>query len=283
MSGAVGLLVWLQVWSVVPAQATIGDTVVLERDIEVADPSARLQLTPIEPSPLMEPLAPPRIIGGTGGFVAQYVVAVFEPGNHEVQMPDLELVYPNGTVESRVGGEAYLVVTSVLPAGDSLPPPRASRDPIPRYVAQPALAMLLVSGVLVLSIGWGVLRRRPARRPAWAAAQEAEPELPVSRWIAAGEPRAVATLTAHHVRESVRRRIPDADPSLDLESWLRVVQTQRPDWPLRELSEIMHALERACFAPAIPSDVIALTEDAAVLQETIDKLETTTLNEEAET
>jgi hypothetical protein len=282
MNAAAGFLVLMQVWSVVPAQVTIGDTVVLERDIEVADPGARLQLTPIEPSPLMEPLAPPRIIGGAGGFVARYVVAMFEPGSHEVRMPDPELVYPDGRVETRVGGAAYVTVTSVLPDSDSLPPPKESREPVPRYVAQPVLAMLLVSGVLALSIAWGLVRRRPARRPAWAAAEVEEPEVAVSRWIAAGEPRAVATFTAHRIREATRRRIPEANPSLDLETWLRVVQTHRPDWPLRELSEIMRALERACFAPAIPSDVIALADDASVLEETIDKLETVARDVEAE-
>lgn len=38
----------------------------------------------------------------------------------------------------------------------------------------------------------------------------------------------------------------------------------------RELGDVMRALERASFAPAIPSDVIALADEAEVLAQSLD-------------
>jgi hypothetical protein len=273
MSAMVGTLILMQAWAVTPAQPMVGDTVTIERDVAVADPAARLRLVPIESSELIEPLTTPEAAGGTGGFVARYVVALFESGDHAIAMPDLELVYPDGRVETRVGGAALVTVVSVLPAEDSLPPPRPSREPIPTNALRVNPAIFLVAGVLMLSLGWGVVRRRSQERPSWAVSSQAGDDVPVLRWIAAGEPRAVATVTMHGMRERIRQYVPEAEPSLDLENWLRTVEAQRPLWPLRELSEIMRALERASYAPAIPSDVIALADEAQVLGQAVESAE----------
>lgn len=274
MNAVVGTLLLVQVWSVAPTPSTIGDTVVLEREIAVADPTASLRLAPIEGSLLVEPLAGPEAITASDGFIVRYVVALFETGDHTIPMPDIELVYPTGRLETRVGGEAFVTVLSVLPQGESLPAPRASREPIPRNVLRTAPAILLVMGVVALTVGWGLVRRRSRLRPVWAGVGKGgEDASPVSRWIAAGEPRAVATVTTHEVRVRVQQYVPEADPSLDLEDWLHTVEAHRPDWPLRELSEVMQALERASFAPAIPSDVIALTDEAQVIVQTIEESE----------
>ena len=274
MNAVVGTLLLVQVWSVAPTPSTIGDTVVLEREIAVADPTASLRLAPIEGSLLVEPLAGPEAITASDGFIVRYVVALFETGDHTIPMPDIELVYPTGRLETRVGGEAFVTVLSVLPQGESLPAPRASREPIPRNVLRTAPAILLVMGVVALTVGWGLMRRRSRARPVWAGVGKGgEDASPVSRWIAAGEPRAVATVTTHEVRVRVQQYVPEAEPSLDLEDWLHTVEAHRPDWPLRELSEVMQALERASFAPAIPSDVIALTDEAQVIVQTIEESE----------
>lgn len=282
MNTVIGTLLLVQVWSVSPTPSTIGDTVVLERDIAVADPTANLRLAPIEGSRLVEPLAGPEAITASDGFIVRYVVALFETGDHTIPMPDIELVYPTGRLETRLGGEAFVTVLSVLPQGESLPAPRASREPIPRSVFWTAPAILLVVGVVLLTVGWGLMRRRSRVRPVWAdVGKGGEDGCPaVSRWIAAGEPRAVATVTTHEVRVRVQQYVPEADPSLDLEDWLHTVKAHRPDWPLRELSEVMQALERASFAPAIPSDVIALTDEAQVIVQTIEESES--VSEEAE-
>ncbi len=274
MSTVIGALLLVQGWVVEPQQPTIGDTVVLEREVAVADPTARLRLTPLAGSPSVEPLARPEVISGAGGFVARYLVALFETGEHAVAMPTLELVYPNGRVETRVGGEAVVTVVSVLPEGDSLPPPRVSREPIPRDVYRAAPAVLLLTGILVAAIGWGVLRRRPGARPPWSGPADGGEDVQVSRWIAAGEPRAVATVSMHRMREQIRAYVAEAEPSLDLDAWLRTVQEHRSEWPVRELGEVMRALERASYAPAIPSDVIALADETQVLLQAIAEAET---------
>ncbi len=274
MNTVISALLLVQGWVVIPEQPTIGDTVVLEREVVVADPSARLRLTPLEASPFVEPLARPEVISGAGGFVARYLVALFETGEHAVAMPALELVYPNGRVETRAGGEAVITVLSVLPEGDSLPAPSVSREPIPRDVYRAVPAALLLTGILVAAVGWGVVRRRPGRRPTWSGPAAAGEGVPVSRWIAAGEPRAVATVSMHRMREQIRMYVADAEPSLDLEAWLRIVEEHHSEWPVRELGEVMRALERASYAPAIPSDVIALADETEVLLQAIAEAET---------
>ena len=93
---------------------------------------------------------------------------------------------------------------------------------------------------------------------------------PVMRWIAAGEHRAVATVTMYRVRDRVAQLVPQAGQSLHIEEWLNVLRTHRPHWPLRELGDVMRTLERASFAPAIPSDVIALADEAEVLVQSLE-------------
>jgi len=275
MNAVLCTLALMQAWTVTPPQPMIGDTVTIERDVEVADPAARLRLAPLDVSELLEPLTAPEAVAGAGGFVARYVVALFEAGDRAIPMPDLELIYPDGRVETRVGGEALVTVVSVLPAEDSLPPPRPSRMPIPRSAVRSYRAVLLAAGVLLFMVGWGVMRRRSRDRPSWNVDGQAEEDVPVSRWIAAGEPRAVATVTMSALRERFRHYVPEAEPSLDLESWLRTVEAHRPNWPLRELSEVMRALERASYAPAIPSDVFALADEAQVIAQAVESVETT--------
>jgi hypothetical protein len=46
---------------------------------------------------------------------------------------------------------------------------------------------------------------------------------------------------------------------------MTVLRLRRPSWPLGELEELLHALERARFAPAVPDDVLILEEHATAL------------------
>ncbi|MCZ6917470.1 MAG: hypothetical protein O7I93_11880 [Gemmatimonadetes bacterium] len=253
------------VWEATPAVATVGDTVWLERALVVTDPAARVRLGPLEASDLLEPLRLPEVVNGPTGLVARYTVALFEPGDHVIELPDVQLVYDDGRVETLVGGAAFVQVMSVLPDADSLPPPRASRAPIAQPMSRALPATLLIAGVLACTVGWGVARWRPRPRPEWTVTEDAPEEIPLSRWIAAGEPRAVATVTMNRVRGEILQYVPEAGPSLDLDKWLGVVRASRPEWPLRDLTDVARALERASFAPAIPSDVIALVDEAHVL------------------
>ena len=51
------------------------------------------------------------------------------------------------------------------------------------------------------------------------------------------------------------------------------MSASRPEWPLGDLADVARALERASFAPAIPSDVIALADEAHVLLGSLDVIE----------
>ena len=261
-------------WGVAPEAPTVGDTVVVERELLVADPAASVRLAPLEPSELVEPLHDPEVIDGPGGFIARYTVALFAEGEHAIPMPDVELVYPDGRVETVVGGAALVIVQSVLPEGDSLPPARASRPPLERPVTQTLPAALLVGGVVLVWLGWGMARWRSRPRPAWEPTADSEAEAPLPRWIAAGEPRAVATVTMHRLRDHVAQLVPEADRSLTVDEWLQVVEASHPSWPIGDLSEVMRALERASFAPAFPSDVIALSDEADLLLQSLETAET---------
>lgn len=269
------LMMQASVWEATPDVVTVGDTVWLERGLVVRDPSAQVRLGTLEASEVLEPLGPPEVVHGPGGLVARYAVALFEAGDQTIPLPDVQLVYDDGRVETLVGGAAFVRVVSVLPAEaeDSLPPPRASRDPVSQPMSRVLPATLLVVLVLVVTVGWGVQRRHPRTRPTWTLSEVAPEEVPLSRWIAAGEPRAVATVTMNRLRGEILRYVPDAGPSLELDRWLDTVRTARPEWPLRELTDVTRALERASFAPAIPSDVIALADEAHVLLNSLAALE----------
>ena len=270
---AASLLVWqVASWHADPSRATVGDTVVLEREVVVADPAASLHLQPLAASELLESLEAPQLVRAADGFVARYTLAVFQPGEHTIEMPDLELVYPDGRTETLVGGPAFLTVSSVLPESDSLPPPRAFRPPVMRNVTRTLPTALLVMSVVALTTVWGAVRRRSQPRPGWEKVDDAD-DPPLLRWIAAGEHRAVATVAMHRVRNGVARLLPQAGQSLHIEEWLQVIETQRPDWPRRELGDVMRTLERASFAPAIPSDVIALADEAEMLLQSLEPKE----------
>ena len=273
-AAAVMLLQAAVVWQVVPGDATVGDTVVVEREVIVGDPAANMLLGAMESSHLVEPLRVPEAFRTADGFIARYTLAVFEPGEHTIAMPDVELEYPDGRRETLVGGTAFVTVMSVLPFGDSLPPPppRGARIPVVRNITRTMPAALLVTSVVVTIAVWGAARVRSHPRPAWervgGSGEHDQP--PVMRWIAAGEHRAVAAVTMHRVRDRVAQLVPQAGQSLHIEEWLEVLRMHRPNWPLGELGDVMRTLERASFAPAIPSDVIALADAAEVLAQSLE-------------
>jgi hypothetical protein len=89
--------------------------------------------------------------------------------------------------------------------------------------------------------------------------------VPVERWVAAGELRAVAAAAGETLRSTLARVAPEADRSLEAEGAIRVLERTRPDWPLRELADVLRALERATFAPAVGEDVMGVARRADAL------------------
>lgn len=260
-------------WQATPRAVTVGDTVIAERILPAPDPSAQIRLGPLAPSDVFAPLRAPTV-ERRGGVRAQYLLAVFEPGTHQIAMPDIELVYPDGRLETIPGGVVTVRVGSLLPAGDSLPPPRPVREPVMRRVVHAAPAVWLAAGVLLLFVAWGWWRRRAEPRPAWAVAETPSEAFDLPLWLSAGEPRAVATVTLHRLRSHVAGILGRDDHALDIEGWLREVRHARPVWPLDECREVARSLERASFAAAVPIDMIALADETEMLLRRIDEIET---------
>ncbi len=261
----IGLLLALlqaPVWSVEPGgAATVGDTVRLVRRLS-APPDVQVRLRPLSSSPLLEPLSAPRAAYAEGALTILYTVAFFEAGSHTLPMPDAELLYTDGRVEAVPGGLASVTITSVLPADDPPPPPLPARATLERHLTSPAPLAGLVLVVLVLAVLGGALWRRAGPRPPRGAAAARRPAPPIERWIAAGEPRAVAAVTADHLRERLAAAVPVAGRHLDTDECLDALRAADRQLPLRELSDVLHALERARFSPAVPSDVLELVERA---------------------
>jgi hypothetical protein len=251
-------------WTVRPAGPTVGDTVRLERVVP-APPGAVGRARALTADELVEPLRAPEIRPTDRGLLVRYTVAFFAPGRHELPMPALEVVHPDGGVELVLGDTALVVVRAVVPDTADAPDVRDARTPLGRVAREPLPVVLLGGGTAAVLVLWAVLRRRRGPTPGPAEPPVPAPEVPLLRWLAAGERRAVATLAMQRLRLRLEATVPDAGRGLALAECLEVVGAARPDWPLRELSDVLTALERARFAPLAGDDLTELVDRADVL------------------
>src|SRR6266545_513822 len=98
-----------------------------------------------------------------------------------------------------------------------------------------------------------------------ASARALDAEVPDARWLAAGEPKAVAARAAQQLRHALAHAIPAAHAALSTAECLAAVERVRPDAPLRELRELLHALDQVAFATAHGVDVVPLAARARAL------------------
>ncbi|HEX4602303.1 MAG TPA: hypothetical protein VH116_12980, partial [Gemmatimonadales bacterium] len=83
--------------------------------------------------------------------------------------------------------------------------------------------------------------------------------VPDARWLAAGEPKAVAARAIWHVRVALAQAVPAAHPALSTAECLAALEQARPTTPpLAELRELLEQLDRVAFASAPGTDVAAL-------------------------
>jgi hypothetical protein len=252
------------VWAAHPAAPTVGDTVVLERLVPTAT-GALGRTRPLEASDQLEPLGAPAITPAPGGILVRHAVALFAPGTHTISMPAIEVLHPDGTVEAIVGDTAVVVVAAVVPDSLRDPRPMPSQAPIARPPRDVRRALLPGALVLLALAAWLAWRRR-APRTAGAAVPAATPaELPLMRWLAAGERRAVATVAAHRLRGAVAAVVPASAAMTDTDAWESVVGAAQPGWPVAELADTLRALERARFAPLAGHDLAELVDRTDVL------------------
>lgn len=259
-------------WGTHPASVTVGDTVYLTRTLP-ASPRVRARPQPLPASPVVEPLADPVVEQRGDVLVLRYAVTIFEPGVQRIAMPQVELFYPDGNTETVLGDTAVVRVRSVLPPGDSLPPPRASLAPLPRPRRSGTPVVVLVSLVVAGTGAWAIVRRRLGPRPRAVEADPPAVGAPLRTWVEAGELRAAAAALADQLRRTIARLEPAADAGLSTEALLAVLSRRCAAWPLDEIDDVLRALERARFAPAVPDDVLALAEQAGMLTERLARAE----------
>jgi len=252
-------------WTARPARPTVGDTVRVSATIPVS-PGWRLRAGKVEPTERLEALADPTLVRAADGWTVTYLLAAWTPGRHVVIMPPLWRLGPEGELDSLPGGTVTLDLRSVLSDSGTTPPaPRpliaplrgGRRDPLPL-----AAGMLLATLTLVGATAW---RRRAPRRLPDPPPPELLPEVPDARWLGAGEPKAVAARAAHRLRSAIAAAIPDAAEALATAECLAAVERLRPRAPLRDLRDVLVALDQVEFSSAHGADVAALAVRARAL------------------
>lgn len=245
-------------WRATPARVTVGDTVRLARRIP-APAGATLRPEPLAPTDRITPLAPPVVRADRGGFTVTYVIAPFATGEVAIAMPTVQVIDLSGATTTVLGDSAVVEVVSVLP-DTGHPAPRASVGPYLRPVRRAAPLIIALALAIMLLAGWWAWRLRTGRPPPAAGPPPGAPAAPIDRWLAAGEPRAVAAVATERLRAGIERLVPHATRALATDELLTVLEGERPGWPLRELREMLGALDRARFAPLAAGDAGELVE-----------------------
>ncbi len=227
-------------WQVRPAEPSVGDTIWLEAVITVPG-GWGLRAGKLEPTERLEPLGDPalRRAPAGGGWLVRYPVVAWSPGAHTVALPLMWRLAPDGRADSLPGGNATVLVRRVIPDSVRHPEPRGAIAPLRskrRGPLAPLGATLLAGLLLAAALKW---RRRPPRELPPAPRAPRDPEIPDTRWLAAGEPRAV----------------PEAHQALSAGECLAVVERTRPHAPLRELRDLLEQLDRVAFSAAHGTDV----------------------------
>jgi hypothetical protein len=240
-----------------PLRPRVGDTVWLERAV-VVPRGWQVRAGKLDATAMVEPLGDGAVLQGPAGWVVRYAVVAWKPGPHTLRLPAIWRLGPNGRADSSAGGAASFRVTNVIPDTLKDPAPRGPLGPL-RLAGRnpvPALAAVLVSvGLLAAGIG---LRRRGAQAVAPPPPVPLDREVPDARWLAAGEPKAVATRATWRLRAALARAVPAAHVALATPECLAALDQARPGAPVRELGDLLEQLDRVAFASSHGTDVAAL-------------------------
>jgi hypothetical protein len=264
MSGVAGVLLALQAaWVAAPARPTVGDTIWIARVI-ATPPGWRVRPGRLEPGEAVTPLGDPATARVPEGWVVRYPVAIWHPGPNHLGLPPVWRLGPDGRADSVAGAEATVTVASVIPDTLRAPEPRGPLPPLRperRRPLPPLAAALAATALLGAGVAW---RRRPPRPPRPARPLQdgvhppGEPEVPDARWLAAGEPKAVAVRARWRLRAAVARAVPEAHLALATAECVATLARVRPEAPARELGDLLEQLDRVAFASAHGTDVAAL-------------------------
>ena len=117
-------------WVASPARPTVGDTVWLSRQV-TAPPGWRVRAGKLDAGEEIEPLSNPAVLRAVGGWVVRYAVVAWSPGAHEVALPPLWRLAPDGRTDSLPGGVARIEVRAVIPDSVAHPKPPSRRSAPP--------------------------------------------------------------------------------------------------------------------------------------------------------
>lgn len=272
MIALTAVLIQASGWTAAPARPTVGDTIRLERTI-VTPPGWRVRAGKLEGGEDVEQLGDVAVIPAANGWTVRYFAVAWQPGAGTIAMPPMWRLGPDGTADSVPGGTATVQVASVIPDSIRSPAPQPSLGPLRLARASPVpliAALLLAAGALTGLIAW---RRRGPRVIAdgLPPGLAVDPDVPDERWLAAGEPKAVAARAAHGLRSAIARAIPEAHEALSTAECLQTVERARPKAPLRELRELLAQLDQVAFATAHSTDVAPLAARARALAKELGK------------
>lgn len=251
-------------WIVAPAAPTVGDTVWLTRAVSLA-PGWRIKAAPFETQGDVAPLGDPVIVGVAGGVVVRYAVVAWTAGVHHLRLPPLWLVGAEGGSDSLAGGGADVTVRSVIPPDSTHPAPKALLPPVdPRgdSVWPPLAAAGVGLAALVLAVR---VRRRGPRATQPPAEFVTGGGAPDERWLAAGEPKAVAARAARVLREALARAVPEAGEPLPVREALEAAEGRMPGATFRRVRDTLLALDQVSYAVAHGTDVAQVAAEARTL------------------
>jgi hypothetical protein len=247
---------------------TVGDTVWLRREIAIP-PGRTVRPADWQPDDPVELLGPPRVVVRGGSAQIAYPVVIWETGERTVRPPGPLLLGPDGSVDSLAPEPMTLRVASVLPVvpPDSTLRPQPRADFVPRSDRTPLPLFLLlgIAGLLVAPLHWW-WRRRGQPRPTLALESGVAARAPLERWADAGETRAVAAAASSRLRSVIARQVPEAHPGVDTDTVVAAIERVCPDWPNRELRDLLQALDEARFGHLAFPDAVGLSRWALELE-----------------
>jgi hypothetical protein len=252
------------------AAPSVGDTVWLSRTVRVPAGYA-VRAAEWEPSDPVELLGRAQVTQAGDSARISYPVVVWRPGQHQLEVPGPLLLGPEGTVDSLASERVSVELQSILPPAppDSTLAPQPRAGLVSRTVVTPLpLALLwLTALILLLPVHlWWRRRGKPARAAPPAISPDAL-DPPLSRWADAGEHRAVANVAAVQLRAAVAQRLPSAHSGLDTERVLAEIAAARPQWPLREISELLRGLDDVRFGLKPSAEALQLSRSTAELRD----------------
>jgi hypothetical protein len=251
-------------WMVAPPSPTVGDTIWLFRIVSHA-PDWRLRPAPFDNQGDVVSLGDPEVEVGTTADTVRYAVVSWTAGAHRFRLPTLWLVGSGGRSDSLAGADASVTVRSVIPADSTRPAPKGllpPLDPGPDSLWPPIIATVL--GLLAL-FGAVRLRRRGPRAMLPPAQFVTGGGAPDDRWLAAGEPKAVAARATRVLRQALHRVVPEAVEALPVREALEAAEGRLPGTTFRRIRESLLALDQVSYAVAHGADVARVAADARAL------------------